>query len=78
MATEQVYSSKVFSSKKNVFFLGKKALAMFTNLKKRYMRKKNALKVANRSGTSREAVENAERAIKPYSFLSWMDSFIQL
>ena len=51
---------------------------LFTNLKKRYLKKRNELKLSKKSGTSAEAVLKAEKTFKPYQFLVWLDDFIQL
>ena len=57
--------------------MGKKAQTYFTNLKKKYLRKKRELKDANKSGTSTKAYERAERALNQYQFLNWLDKFVQ-
>eukprot|EP00112_Aurelia_sp_Birch-Aquarium-sp1_P009320 Seg2053.12 transcript_id=Seg2053.12/GoldUCD/mRNA.D3Y31 product="hypothetical protein" protein_id=Seg2053.12/GoldUCD/D3Y31 len=49
----------------------------FENFKKRYLKKRNALKKANRSGTSSVAVEKAKNDLEPYKFFSWIDDFLK-
>ena len=46
-------------------------------MKKKYLRKRKELKDAKKSGTSADVVEKAERLFKPYSFLSWLDNYVQ-
>ena len=41
------------------------------------MRKKKEFRDANRSGTSTNALEKAEKALEQYRFTEWMSSFIQ-
>ena len=41
------------------------------------MRKKKEFRDANRSGTSTNALEKAEKALEQYLFTEWMSSFIQ-
>lgn len=41
------------------------------------MRKKNAWKKANKSGTSTKEFEKAEKALHEYHFLNWLDNFLQ-
>ena len=41
------------------------------------MRKKKEFRDANRSGTSTNALEKAEKASQQYRFMEWMSSFIQ-
>ena len=52
-----------------------KAKHCFDNFKKRYLKKKNALKKVNRSGTSSSVVEKAKKDLDPYLFFSWYDDF---
>ena len=56
---------------------GSKAQGLFNVLKKKYLRKRKELKDAKRSGTSADVVEKAERLFRPYSFLSWLDNYVQ-
>ena len=49
---------------------------MFENLKKRYSKKKNAWKKANKSGTSAVAVETLEQDFEKYNFFKWYEEFI--
>ena len=46
-------------------------------MKKNYLRKRKEPKDAKRSGTSADVVERAERLFRPYSFLSWLDNYVQ-
>ena len=41
------------------------------------MRKKKELKDSNKSGTSAQVVEKAQKALDQYQFMVWMDVFIQ-
>ena len=41
------------------------------------MQKKKEFRDANRSGTSTNALEKAEKALQQYRFMEWMSSFIQ-
>ena len=41
------------------------------------MRKKKEFRDANRSGTSTNALEKAEKTLEQYRFMEWMSSFIQ-
>lgn len=50
-----------------------KAQSLFINLKKKYQRKRRELK-ESQSGPS-EAVTRAEKALRPYEFLNWLDDF---
>lgn len=50
----------------------------FDNLKKRYRKKKNQLKKNSGSGAGSDDVNKAKQALKPYEFLSWIDSFVQM
>ena len=47
----------------------------FDAIKKRYNRKKNALKSKKNPGSGLKDVEEAENSVKEYSFLSWLDSY---
>lgn len=57
---------------------GSKAQSLFNVLRKKYLRKRKELRDAKKSGTPEDVVENAERIFKPYSFLSWLDKYIQV
>ena len=54
------------------------SILLFLNLKKTYLRKRKELKDSNKSGTSADAVTKAEKAFRPYAFLSWLDEFTQV
>ena len=58
-----------------LLFLGKKAKHYFENLKKRYQKKKNNLKKADRSGTSTAIVGKARKYFEPYLFFTWFDAY---
>ena len=60
-----------------LFSIGKRAQSCFNNLKKKFMRKKKEFRDANRSDTSTNALEKAEKALQQYRFMEWMSSFIQ-
>ena len=60
------------------FLSGIEAKSLFMNMKKRYCKKKCDLKKAKQSGTSADEVDRAKKNLKPYKFLSWLDSFLQL
>lgn len=57
------------------YFLGLHAKNAFDNFKKRYMKKKNAVKKADRSGTSSISFNKAKKDLEPYLFFSWYDEF---
>ena len=46
-------------------------------MKKKYLRKKKDVKDATRSGTSTDVVNKAEKALRTYEFLGWLDDFVQ-
>ena len=48
----------------------------FDNMKKRYVKKRNDVRKADKTGTSLAEKEKAENAFIPYKFLQWMDPFI--
>ena len=60
-----------------LFSIGKRAQSCFNNLKKKFMRKKKEFRDANRSDTSTNALEKAEKALQQCRFMEWMSSFIQ-
>ena len=47
----------------------------FENFKKRYQKKKSALKKSNRSGSATAPVEKAKRDFEPYQFFTWYDDY---
>ena len=47
------------------------------NLKKKYFRKRKDWEDPNKSGTSASAVKKAEKTLKPYAFLSWLQKYTQ-
>ena len=55
---------------------GKEAKVMFTSLRTKYNRCKKNFKDVNRSGTSSDKVQKAEKDLKEYAFLFWLDNFI--
>ena len=52
------------------------ARVYWENLRKRYNKKRNELKKADKSGTSFFEKEKARKAFQPYAFLQWIDRFI--
>ena len=50
----------------------------FTNLKKRYSKKRNDVKRAKRSGAGLADVQRFENQLEVYSFLSWLYPFMKL
>ena len=60
----------------NFHDLGDRAKTLFENLKKRYSKKRSALKKANQSGTSAAVVEKAKIAYDLYNFLMWLEEHI--
>ena len=53
----------------------KTAESLFKNLKKRYQKKKAAVKRADKSGTGSAEFEKAKKDFEPYAFLSWIDTY---
>ena len=60
-----------------LFFLGKHAKTIFENIKKRYLKRRNALKKADKSGTSSAVVDKAKRELGVYAFLFWLENFVK-
>ena len=56
---------------------GDMAKLCFESFKKRYLKKRNALKKVNRSGTSSVAVDKAKKDLEHYQFFSWIDDFLK-
>ena len=54
----------------------KEAKLAFTSLRSKYNRRKKNFKDCHCSETSSDRVEKAEKDLKEYSFLFWLDSFI--
>ena len=50
---------------------------IFENVKKRYLKRRNALKKADKSGTSSAVVDKAKRELGVYAFLFWLENFIK-
>ena len=48
----------------------------FTSLRTKYVRRKKTLKDLKRFGTDVEKVMKAEKDMREYFFLSWLDSFV--
>lgn len=59
------------------YFIGESAKSSFENFKKRYLKKRNALKKTNKSGTSSAVVDKAKKDIEPYKFFSWIDAYLR-
>ena len=58
------------------FTLENMAKTYFKNLKKRYIKKQNAVKRATRSGAGRDDVSRYENEVKKYAFLAWLDKHV--
>ena len=57
------------------FGSGEYAKNAFRSLHTKYVRRKNTLKESKKSGTGSEKVKKAEKDIREYLFLSWLDNF---
>ena len=57
-------------------FVGE-AKTAFTNLKKRYSKKKNDLKRKKRTGKGKSDVSKFENALNQYKFLFWIDPYLK-
>ena len=55
---------------------GEAAKNAFTSLRTKYVRRKKTLKDLKRFGTDAEKVMKAEKDMREYLFLSWLDSFV--
>ena len=55
---------------------GETAKNAFTSLRTKYVRQKKTLKDLKRSGTDAEKVMKAEKDMRVYFFLCWLDSFV--
>ena len=55
---------------------GEAAKNAFPSLRTKYVRRKKNLKDLKRSGTDAEKVMKAEKVMREYLFLSWLDSFV--
>ena len=55
---------------------GEAAKDTFTSLRTKYVRRKKTLEDFKRSGTNAEKVMKAEKYMREYLFLSWLDSFV--
>jgi hypothetical protein len=60
------------------FYLLGDAKNAFNNLKKRYSKKRNDVKRAKRSGAGLADVQKFEKSFEVYSFLGWLNHFLQL
>ena len=58
-------------------FSAARAKTSFENLKKNYTKKRSNFRNSKKSGTSRDAVEKAEREFNQLSFMVWLDEFIR-
>ena len=58
--------------------LGSTAQNLFSNLKKKYLRKKNDVKSSKRLGMSSDVVFRAEGNFERYQFLTWLDVYTQI
>ena len=50
----------------------------FTNLKKKYSKKKNDLKRVKRSGAGFADIQKFEKQLENYCFLGWLNSFLKI
>ena len=57
--------------------LGEKAKTLPANLKKRFSKRRTALKKCNKSGTSTREVEKVKKEYEEYKFLFWLEPYIQ-
>eukprot|EP00794_Sanderia_malayensis_P006944 gene6944-7724_t len=57
---------------------GERAKQLFDNMKKRFSKRRNDLKKAERSGTSSDAVEKAREKANEFRFLTWLVPYIKL
>ena len=51
---------------------------LFDNLKKRFLKRRNDLKLSKRSGTSREAKAQAQKKMDQFNFMIWLEPFIKI
>ena len=59
------------------YVIASRAKSPFENLKKSYTKKRSNLRNSKKSGTSREAVEKAKSELRQWSFLTWLEDFVQ-
>ena len=59
------------------YVIASRAKSAFKILKKNHTKKRSNLRNSKKSGTSREAVEKAESELRQWSFLTWLDDFVQ-
>ena len=59
------------------YVIASRAKSAFENLKKNYTKKRSNLRNSKKSGTSREAVAQAESELRQWSFLTWLDALVQ-
>ena len=52
------------------------AVAAFTNLKKRYSKKKSYLRKAKRSGIAQHEIDKRENDFREYHFMNWLDPYL--
>ena len=57
--------------------IASRAKSAFENLKKNDTKEQNNLRNSKKSGTPREAVEKTESELREWSFLTWLDDFVQ-
>ena len=59
------------------YVIASRAKSAFENLKKNCIKKRGNLRNAKKSGTSGKAVKKAERELRQWCFLIWLDDFVQ-
>ena len=58
------------------FKTGEAAKNAFTSLRTKYVKQKKSLEDSKRSGQDEEKVIKAEKDMREYLFLSWLDNFV--
>ena len=58
------------------FKTGGAAKNAFTSLRTKYVKQKKSLEDSKRSGQDEEKVIKAEKDMREYLFLSWLDNFV--
>ena len=57
--------------------MASRAKPTFENLEKNYTKKRSNLRNSKKPGTSREAVKKVKSELRQWSFLVWLDDFVQ-
>ena len=63
---------------KNVFSFRFYSTKLVCQLKKKYLHKRNDVKISKRSATSSDVALRAERNFKRYQFPKWLDEYTQI